>query len=100
LSEPKYCPTARPRSQRSKEGGDGGGRGIEIVSYRFPSSATDRAEQAVWFCYLRAIKSVLDAEQAPTPWNALQLVFAAILKFNARANHEVLDGARDKDLVR
>jgi hypothetical protein len=43
----------------------------------------DRAEQALRFCYLGAIKSVLDAEQAPTTGDALQLVFAAILKLDA-----------------
>ena len=48
----------------------------------------------------RYLQSVLDAEQAPTPGNALQFVFAAILKLDARADHEVLDRARDKDLVR
>jgi hypothetical protein len=52
-----------------------------------------------YVCHSRS-KSVRDAEEAPTPRDTLQMVFAAILKFDARADHEVLDGARDKDLVR
>jgi hypothetical protein len=49
------------------------------------------------FCYL---SSALDPKQAPLPGDALEFVFTAILKFDAGANHEVLDGARDKNLAR
>jgi hypothetical protein len=83
-----------PLSERMPNDGDGGTFWSEsgIRALLRPRCTTD--------CYLSAITSVLDAEQAPTPGDALELVFASILKLNARANHEVLDRARDKDLVR
>lgn len=49
---------------------------------------------------LRAISSAVDPEQSPTPGDTFQLVFAAILKLNARANHEILHGARDEHFAR
>jgi hypothetical protein len=49
---------------------------------------------------LRAISSVVDPEQSPTPRDTFQLVFAAIVKLNARANHEILHGARDEHFAR
>jgi hypothetical protein len=43
-----------------------------------------RAEPAVRLRHLRTIKSVLDAEQAPTPGDGVQLVLAAILRLSSR----------------
>ena len=54
----------------------------------------------LYFRHFETIKSVLDAEQSPTPRDTFQLVFAAILKLDARANHEILDGARDEHFTR
>lgn len=52
------------------------------------------------FATSRSIKSALDVEQTPSPRDTLQLVFAAIPKLDARANYEILDGARDEYFTR
>lgn len=52
---------------------------------------------AMWiFATSRSIRSALDVEQTPRARDTLQLVLAAIPKLDARANHKILDGARDE----
>jgi hypothetical protein len=41
-----------------------------------------------------------DRVELPAPGHPLQHVLTSVIELNARANNEVLDGARDEDLVR
>jgi len=45
------------------------------------------------------VGSTLNGEQFPGPRDALELVLTSVLELDARAGHEVGDGARDEDLV-
>ena len=103
---PAYPRRARrlslPRSSGCSSGGWGSRMASSLcmpvmVSVGLPAGlgASGRAAWSSASC-----RSPRDRVELPAPGHPFQDVLASVIELNARANHEILDGARDKNLVR
>ena len=70
-----------------------------MVSARLPPDP-GASGRAAWGTPRAFLLLTRDRVELPAPGHPFQDVVASASELNARANHEILDGARDKNLVR